>query len=196
MPDRPVHGSAAGPISITLEPLCEPDLPGILAAISSAEALVQWAGPKAFRFPLDLAQLRQYLAGAQTGPEAPRILKALDADGAFTGMIEIGLIDRQNGSASLCRILVLPEYRQRGVCAAMLRAALRIGFEDLGLRRIDLRVYAFNTAAIHCYERAGFAREGLLRQGQRVGAQLWDVVLMGLLRDDWLAGRYGQAGAS
>lgn len=181
---------------ITLSPLQEEDLPRLLAAIPSAEALVQWAGPTAFHYPLDLDQLRRYLAGAAAAPEAPRILKGLDESGEVVGQIEIGLINRQNASGSLCRILVLPAHRGRGVCTPMVRGALRIGFEDLGLRRIDLRVYAFNQAAIRCYERAGFVREGLLRKGQRVGDQLWDVVLMGALRDEWQAALDGRAEAS
>ena len=38
------------------------------------------------------------------------------------------------------------------------QALLEIGFNELGLRRIDLRFYGFNTAAIGCYERAGLVR--------------------------------------
>ncbi len=54
-------------------------------------------------------------------------------------------------------------------------------------RRIDLRVYALNSPAIRCYEAAGFQREGVLREGVRVGEELWDVVLMSILRQEWNA---------
>jgi RimJ/RimL family protein N-acetyltransferase len=52
-------------------------------------------------------------------------------------------------------------------------------------RRIDLRVYALNSPAIRCYETAGFVREEMLRQGMRVGGELWDVLLMSILRQEW-----------
>ena len=67
----------------------------------------------------------------------------------------------------------------------MIRSVLRVGFEELAFRRIDLRVYAFNNPALHCYERAGFVREGLLRQAVKAGDQYWDTVLMAILREEW-----------
>jgi RimJ/RimL family protein N-acetyltransferase len=174
--------------------LSEDDLPTILRAIPTLEALVQWAGPREFRFPLDIAQLRRYWARADGAPGSPHLFRASGPAGQMVGMIEIGMIDSMNASASLCRILILPEHRRRWLCTPIVEGALRIGFDDLCLRRIDLRVYAFNRAAIRCYERAGLEREGLLRQGQQVGDRLWDVILMAALRDEWMAPRHGRQG--
>lgn len=172
---------------IRLAPLEASDLPRILAAIPSEAALVQWAGPLAFTHPLDLGQLARHLREAQASSDTTRLLKALDEGGEAVGLLEIALIQPQNGTASLCRVLVFPEHRGRGLCPPMIRAALRIAFQEFGLRRVDLRVYAFNLRAIDCYRLAGFVSEGLLRQGQRVGEELWDIALMGILRDEWAA---------
>ena len=51
-----------------------------------------------------------------------------------------------------------PNCRGKGICVEMVHKLLEIGFNELGLRRIDLRFYGFNTAAIGCYERAGLVR--------------------------------------
>jgi RimJ/RimL family protein N-acetyltransferase len=180
-------GNATEPDTrIQLHPLQAEDLAAILDAITSREALVQWTGPSQFRFPLTEEQLLTYLDRAHSVESNCKLLRAVDSHGVSVGVIEIGLIDRANESASLCRVLVYPAHRARGLCLPMVREALRIAFEELGMRRVDLRVYSFNKAAIRCYQRAGMTVEGTLRKGQKVGDAYWDTVLMAILREEWL----------
>ena len=54
-------------------------------------------------------------------------------------------------------------YQGRGVGTALLAALLDLTDRWLGLRRIELTVYADNARAIGLYERHGFVREGLHR---------------------------------
>jgi RimJ/RimL family protein N-acetyltransferase len=61
------------------------------------------------------------------------------------------------------------------------------GFQHLNLERIWLRVLARNTRALALYERIGFVREGQLRRAWRMGGVTDDLIVMGLLRDEWLA---------
>ena len=172
---------------IALRPFSPTDFPRLIQAIDSPRLLVQWGGPSQFTFPLNETQLAKYLAtGAGTHARA-RLYTACDALGNAVGHIELGVIDMQNATAAVCRVLVFPAARRRGVCTPMIGRLLEIGFGEMGLRRIELRVYAFNTPAIRCYERAGFVREGVLRQAQRVGHELWDLVVMGILREEWEA---------
>jgi RimJ/RimL family protein N-acetyltransferase len=74
----------------------------------------------------------------------------------------------------------------------MVRRALEVGFGELGLHRIDLVVFDFNTAAIACYEKAGFVVEGRLREARRLGDEYWTLVQMSILEEEWRA----RAGAS
>jgi hypothetical protein len=41
-----------------------------------------------------------------------------------------------------------------------MRALVRLAFDDLSLHRLSLSVFDFNGAAISCYERVGFVKEG------------------------------------
>lgn len=170
---------------IRLRPFVVSDFARLTSWIGSAEMLVQWAGPKQFSFPLTDDQLRDYLSGSEGSNPLRRVYAATDNSERVVGHIELGAIDYDSRTASLCRVLVSPAFQGRGLCLPMVTEALRIGFEELGLRRIDLRVYAFNTAAIHCYRRAGFVQEGLLRKATRVGDSCWDTVVMGMLREEW-----------
>ena len=124
----------------------------------SSEFLLQWAGPGLVH-PLTHAQLED--------------------------LLELGQLDLRNRSAKLMRILLAPRARGQGLGDALVRALVRVGFEELGLHRLDLNVFDFNESAIRSYERVGFAREGLLREARRHGASYWNVQVMGLLRHEW-----------
>jgi len=174
---------------IQLRPFAREDFPRLIQSIDSPRLMVQWGGPLQFQFPLTEAQLAEYLTLGEGKPPRARVFTALDAQGQPVGHIELGLIDYKNATAAVCRVLVFAPVRRRGVCTTMIDRLLEVGFGQMGLRRIELRVYAFNTPAIHCYERAGFLREGLLRRAQQVGDEVWDLVVMAILRDEWQARR-------
>jgi putative acetyltransferase len=52
----------------------------------------------------------------------------------------------------------------------------------LGIRRLELTVYADNTAAVHLYEKFGFRIEGTLSQFARRAGTLVDAYSMARLR--------------
>jgi putative acetyltransferase len=54
-------------------------------------------------------------------------------------------------------------YQGRGAGGALLAVLLSMSDRWLGLRRVELTVYADNARAIALYERHGFVREGLHR---------------------------------
>jgi RimJ/RimL family protein N-acetyltransferase len=170
---------------VRLIPFTEKDFAQVLEWITSPELLIQWAGPQLFTYPLTEEQLHAYLQFGQGKYPQARIFKIVSECSETMGHIELGAIHRENGTATICRMFVGSRYRNHGICVEAVRQVLEIGFRDLGLHRIDLRVFGFNTAAIRCYERAGMVREGLLRKTQRVGDQYWDSMIMAILREEW-----------
>lgn len=75
----------------------------------------------------------------------------------------------------------------RGYGTDALNAICDFGFGHLRLERIDLHVYEDNARAIRSYEKAGFRLEGRLRHARFAEGRHSDVLLMALLRDEWLA---------
>lgn len=177
------------PPALHFHPFERRDFPRILRAIDTPEALMQWAGPL-FAFPLDEAQLESYRLSADLQPATRRIYTVCLSSREPMGHIELNEIDGH--SARLCRVYVDPSRRRRGLGRAMVRQALHIAFDELGLERVDLGVFDFNTAAIRCYEAEGFVREGHLRRARRVGQEVWDLDLMAILKDEWLQYRASQ----
>ncbi len=57
---------------------------------------------------------------------------------------------------------------------------------DLELNRVELTTDEENARAIRCYEKCGFAREGLLRQHRLIDGKFGNTVVMAVLRAEWL----------
>jgi RimJ/RimL family protein N-acetyltransferase len=65
------------------------------------------------------------------------------------------------------------------------RLVLDYAFNALSLHNVMLRVFSYNERAIRAYRRVGFREIGRRRQAQRVGAHVYDVVLMDCLATDF-----------
>lgn len=127
-----------------------------------------WAGAS-FSHPLDAEQLERHLNESGPGAEPYRLpFEAVRPDGGeAVGYVELCQVEPSHGSATICRMLVAPAERRRGFGAATAGAALQHGFGELGLHRIDLRVFDTNSAALGMWTRLGFSTEGVLRDARR-----------------------------
>jgi len=81
---------------------------------------------------------------------------------------------------------LMPDLWGRGLGSEMLRLALDFAFDALALNRIEADIDPLNLASCKLVERAGFQREGFLRERWRVGGGVQDTALYGLLRKDYV----------
>ena len=162
------------------------DFPQLIEWIHDEHIMTNWAG-SLFRFPLTEESLNWYLENANDIITSDVLIyKALDADNKIVGHISLGSINRSEGSARISRVLVgNTAQRGKGVCQEMMKAVLKIGFEELKLHRIGLGVYDFNTAAIECYKKVGFSKDGLLRDIKKMDNDYWSLVEMSILQNEW-----------
>ncbi len=65
------------------------------------------------------------------------------------------------------------------------RLMMEYGFEILNLNRIQLHVWEKNERAIRAYGKAGFQREGLLREAMYHNGEYCNFLVMGLLAREW-----------
>ena len=75
---------------------------------------------------------------------------------------------------------LLPEWRGRGLGQRLLEATLGQARRS-GFKRIELDVHADNQRAIALYEKAGFVREGLLRNASLIDGVFRDAILMAIV---------------
>jgi RimJ/RimL family protein N-acetyltransferase len=64
---------------------------------------------------------------------------------------------------------------------------LRYAFCELNLHRVSLTVFEYNPRGIHSYEKCGFKHEGCIRELILRDGKRWDVLHMGILRQEWQA---------
>jgi len=77
------------------------------------------------------------------------------------------------------------DFRGRGYGTEMTEMINFYGFDRLNLHRIYLGVTAENKGGVHAYEKAGYVREGLLKDDVYRNSQYYDAVRMAILRDDY-----------
>jgi ribosomal-protein-alanine N-acetyltransferase len=73
-----------------------------------------------------------------------------------------------------------------GFATEAAQAVLDFGFRELGLARVYAQVLAGNSASLRVLDKLGMMNEGKKRQHVAKASRLHDVVLYGLLRDEWL----------
>lgn len=76
-------------------------------------------------------------------------------------------------------------YLGRGIGIAALRLLCNYGFNDLNLHRIWCEVYSNNINATKLYRKIGFIDEGKKREEYFCQGRYYDIILMGLLRDEF-----------
>lgn len=76
-------------------------------------------------------------------------------------------------------------FWNKGVGKEAARLLLRYGFEKLNLNKIWLGVNAEHLGAYHSYLKAGFVREGVLRQEIFRNNRYYDAVRMSVLRSEY-----------
>ncbi len=80
-----------------------------------------------------------------------------------------------------------PGDMNKGYMTEALKPILNFGFTQLNLNRIEANLDASNIPSLKLLERAGFIKEGLLRQHYILGDVILDSLVMSLLRADWTA---------
>lgn len=73
----------------------------------------------------------------------------------------------------------------QGYGTEAMRLILRYGFMELNLRRVTLSVFGYNPRAVRSYENVGFVVEGRQRQRISRDGQWYDILFMGILKDEW-----------
>jgi RimJ/RimL family protein N-acetyltransferase len=79
-----------------------------------------------------------------------------------------------------------------GYAQEMMPALLGFAFDELGMNKVYLQVFATNTKALGLYRKLGFKDEGVLRAHYFVNDAFHDMVSLSILREEFRAQRAGQ----
>jgi RimJ/RimL family protein N-acetyltransferase len=118
--------------------------------------LEQWGGGRWYTYPVTLEQMEKQFETRTDNTKYFVILR----DELPIGSAELDFISWETKECAVCRYLIAPQHRGRGYGTEALNVLTGYAFKNLGMKRIRLSVFDFNTSAIRCYQKAGFVETG------------------------------------
>lgn len=117
--------------------------------------------------------------------EERRFFLMIAPDGRIIGESVINEIDEEMRSANFRIAVFHSDECGKGIGSWAIRETRDYAFRELKLHRLFLDVFSFNPRAEKAYLKAGFKREGVLRDAIRDGEGFADDILMSILEDEW-----------
>lgn len=166
---------------IALTPLSADDLPVLFAWINEREQVLFNAAYK----PVPAEQHQEWFAAIQRRNDVILFGIRQLGNNTLIGSCQLHSINPVHRSAELQIRIGEVAQRGHGYGSQAVQLLLDFAFKDLNLNRVYLQVFKNNIPALRTYEKAGFRREGLLRQAAYIDGRYVDVVIMGLLREEY-----------
>lgn len=128
-------------------------------------------------FPASYADERRWLEQQSSYTKGEYQFAVEDFEGDLVGRCGVIRLDWKNRLAELAIMIGAP-YRRRGYGKEAMQLLCDFCFREMNLHKIKVSVFAFNEAAIRCYEGCGFRREGLLEKELWRDGAYQDVVIL------------------
>lgn len=170
---------------VYLRPFEESDLPLVRRWTNDPEV----RGLTSEVFPASLKSTAEYFERLRTDPYRVWFTLALKESDRPIGQVGILRIYHPWRTADLTMIVGERDAQGKGYGREAMELALDYAFGSLGLHRIAIAVVGFNERAIGFYEKLGFRREGVQRDGYYYGHRWHDFIMMSLLEHEFRAAR-------
>lgn len=108
------------------------------------------------------------------------------AEDKLIGELNLDVVTWPGGDAFVGLGIGETDYWGKGYGTDIMNVLLRFAFTEINLRRVTLTVFEYNPRAIRSYEKAGFRHEGRMRKVLNKEGRRWDMLYMGILREEWL----------
>lgn len=158
-----------------------------------APALVRWLNdPEVsrtllFHQPVNRLAEEKFLDGLYSGKGSSELILlgiALRADDRLIGAADLREIGGRERHAGFGIVIGEKSEQGKGHGTEATRLMVRLAFETLNLNRVWLHVHADNERGIRAYQKAGFVKEGVLRQHAFREGRYVDELVMGVVRSD------------
>lgn len=164
---------------------------------ATAEAFNRWQRDSEYfrllaseaSYPYSVRAIKHWIEKGQEKDPPPFslfIIQTLE-DNRLIGDIGLDTIRNGGGDTFVGIGIGEREYWGKGYGTDAMRIMLRYAFTELNLHRVSLDVFEYNPRAIRSYEKAGFRHEGRCRGYLHRAGRRWDLIYMGILRQEWEA---------
>ena len=154
------------------------DLDAEHAFVNDYDTLLDMMG--GIPFPSSMGDEQQWISQQTSYTRGEYQFAIEDAEGYLVGRCGVTRLDWKNRVGELAIMIGAP-YRGRGYGKEAMALLCDFCFQEMNLHKLKVSVLAFNKAAIRCYERCGFVREGVLKGEIFRRGAYQDVVLLARL---------------
>ena len=170
---------------LILRPLTEADADGPYPGWFNDA--VTCAGNSHHVYPYAKQQAVDYIKAVRGDRTCLVLAMVLKATNAHVGNISLQQIHPIHRSAELAIVIGDPSARGNGVGFEACQAIIQHGFDALNLHRVECGTLATNAGMISIAKKLGFEQEGTRKQAVFKSGRYVDVVLFGLLAENFIA---------
>ena len=138
----------------------------------------------AFPYPYRLSDAADYINGCMAADPSMTLCRSIAVEGQAVGSIGIfrgGDVYRKSGELGYW---LGEEYWGRGIMTGAVKEICREAFGAWDIVRVYAEPYARNAGSRRVLEKAGFALEGVMRQGVYKNGEILDYCMYALLRTE------------
>lgn len=164
-------------MSLTLRPYQPSDAAVITSWLKSEYLMRQWCADRYEHYPVTPQDMNAYHERNIDGHHS-RALTMTDGDDVV-GYITLRTPGANPAEQRLGFVIVDDSKRGHGLGKALVSAAVKYAYKELGATKVSLGVFENNPSAIHCYEAAGFHRVSLLEtESYECLDEMWNCIEM------------------
>ena len=146
----------AGGMPVILSRISRADADELIAAnVASRAHHAPWLAPFT-----DMAGFEEWFARRVTGPNVGLLAREKES-GGIVGVVNFSEIVLGVFRNAYLGYYGMAAFAGRGLMTMAVRQALRYGFDELGLHRVEANIQPGNAASIALVRRIGFRQEGL-----------------------------------
>ncbi len=156
------------------------------AVLSSLPDLARWLPWAANNYTRTVTHqfIRDSLAAWSEGKAFDFAIRSRDEPDRHLGNVSVWWTSRTNRTGEI-GYWVRSDMTSKGICTEATARILQVGFEELAMHRVTLRIAVGNDASERVAQKLGFVEEGLLRDEVKVGSVWLDHSVWGLLDREW-----------
>ena len=143
------------------------------------------------RYPVSRKDEQKWIDEVPTNSFGDVRLAIETKDGKHIGGINLHRVNPEDRKAGLGIMIGEKDHWSNGYGTDAVKTLLAFAFDEMNLHRVWLHVFADHERAISCYQKCGFREEGRLRQEVYQAGRYYDVVLMGVLENEFADVRDG-----
>lgn len=136
-------------------------------------------------FPIRLEEEEEYIGEISSGRDDYSFAIETVEGGRYIGGCGINQVDWRNRFCEVGIFIGDKRLWGKGYGTEAFGLLVSFAFREMNLNKVKLRVYDFNERGIRSYAKLGFIQECLLRQELFRDGRYYDIIIMGLLREEW-----------